>query len=211
MSPIDAFTWTRIGRLSRTAGSPETRADVLWLLGEARVDAAIPNLLEGLKARAQIQRTEAAKALGRFDSKQVFPGLRALLCSRRPHVRADACFALSQLLDARAVDVLLDVAGNPRERPDVRAQAIEAIGSTLELSATTSSKYERARALLEKMVQDQHAQVRFWACYALGVMGSKKSRALLEARVSDDALGWQGKTVGHEARWALRKIQGTGR
>ena len=64
------------------------------------------------------------------------------------------------------------------------------------------------RATIVSCLRDPEPEVRFWSVFAAGVLDLQESRPQLERLRADEASieGWW--TVGEEAEWALRCLDG---
>lgn len=97
----------------------------------------------------------------------------------------------------RLIEVLADLLTNPSAPSEVRGAAAEAL------------KYvPSARSLnaLRAALADKDPEIRFWAIYSLGQLGSERDIQTLEGLLSDDSKSREGRTVGAEAGKAIQEI-----
>ena len=90
------------------------------------------------------------------------------------------------------------------ECPSVRAHAAEALGHLLQFQPVLAEN----RSAIVASLTDPEPEVRFWCAFAAGALELQESRPRLERLLADDTLleGWW--TVGQEAEWALRCLNG---
>lgn len=108
----------------------------------------------------------------------------------------------------RIIGVLIN-AINYDESPKVRAQALETLG----MSSTARKSYHKSRAAVERTVinalANEHAEVRFWACYAAGQLKIENALPKLRELVADDTEDWgQWWLISEEAADAVDCIHG---
>ncbi len=108
----------------------------------------------------------------------------------------------------RIIETLIETV-NCDESPKVRAQALETLG----MSSTASKSNHKLRAKAEKAVIDalanEHAEVRFWACYAAGQLKMENAFPKLRELVANDTEDWgQWWLVSEEAADAIDWIHG---
>src|SRR5262249_4490183 len=95
------------------------------------------------------------------------------------------------------------------EESRVRAEAAESMGVLLELTDRRARRFKQATRLLVEMLCDPAPEVRFWSCYALGVMRARAALLVLrELAETDEAMcpGWW--LVKEEAGDAVEVILG---
>lgn len=132
----------------------------------------------------------------------------ALQTADQPHVREAAALALATMKDERALAPLLEAAAKKDEHADVRAQALEGVGIQLSGADRRTQQFKQAAAGVAELLEDAGAQVRFWACYALGAMRAKAALPALRQHVREDNAvcpGWW--TVREQARDAIVAIE----
>jgi HEAT repeat protein len=109
----------------------------------------------------------------------------------------------------RMIAPLTEVVEDKNEEPSVRGTAAESIGSALMYPDRRRKAYRQAVSTLIEALRDESPEVRFWACYSLGVM--RVSAALDDLRrvaATDTAMypGWW--FVRDEAADAIGNILG---
>ncbi|NDJ52947.1 MAG: HEAT repeat domain-containing protein [Chloroflexi bacterium] len=133
------------------------------------------------------------------DSDDVLNTLLHILREdRNQQVKLWTIHALGWLDDPRAVDPLINLLSNRKQHPELRAQAAESLAL---LKATGA-----VPALIEALYDD-HADVRFWAVFALGQIGDQRALPMLERLAQRDTQrtpGWW--EVGLEAAAAIQMI-----
>ena len=113
-------------------------------------------------------------------------------------VREEAVHGLRWVRAIDPVEVFVAASADPA--PMVRGQAIAGLGGRA-AGRWSSSFQQRVLAVIERGLADPHADVRFWALFAVGQLGLIELRAQVLALVDDAAPGACGKrTVGEEAR-----------
>lgn len=124
------------------------------------------------------------------------------------HNREAATYALSSLENkAASLAVLINILGTQENHEDVRGQAAEGIGII-----NPSRKYKlriAAEEILVKSLSDSSPVVRFWSCYAVGMMKLEKAVSILEDLQANDheiCPGWW--YVSEEAEDAIETING---
>lgn len=162
-------------------------------------------LVRALAADDDAKRWEAATRLSRVDDPRTVRQVERLLEGRAPDAgRAAAAYVLGFSGEAGAANVLERRLGDPEESPVVRAHAAEALGHLLQHEPVLAN----IRTTIVSCLRDPNPEVRFWCAFAAGVLELQESRLQL-ARMRDDeesVEGWW--TVGQEAEWALRCLDG---
>ena len=194
--------------LVKIAGAPPGEADsaretAIWLLGRLREVAAVgtlvrvlvePNEEEGIRALAAV-------ALGDIAAKDAVDSLvRAASVSANPLVVRQAAVHAAALCSERVpagVVALIEDASVP---PALRGSAIEAV------AACGEAEFE---GRLRELLSDVSPEVRFWAAYALGEVGTLASvPALGDVAARDRATVEPWGAVRDEAEDAIRRITG---
>jgi HEAT repeat protein len=104
--------------------------------------------------------------------------------------------------------LLIAAAANPAEAPSVRAQALEGLGNQLS-QMEALNLYQAAVTVMIEALDDAEAEIRFWACFAVGALGIKAALPKLERLAQNDhaiAQGWW--SVGEEAEDAITLMHG---
>lgn len=143
-------------------------------------------------------RKTACEVMGFFrDSGTVDMFGRLLSEDENSEIRRIAAYWLGKIGDKSAIDILM-------QRLDVPTEAIAVRGEVFESLAYLNA--EQTVPYLVKALQDDHAEVRFWAAFALGHLGDSTVIKDLERISSDETLvaGWG--TVGREALEAINHI-----
>jgi HEAT repeat protein len=150
-------------------------------------------------------RWEAAKALSGVKDRRALRRVERLLeGDGDEEARAAAAYVLGFNSASDASDVLARRLADPDERPVVRAYAAEGLGHLLQHEPVMAE----IRTTIVSCLRDPEPEVRFWCAFAAGVLDLQESRPQLERLRDDEANveGWW--TVGDEAEWALRCLEG---
>ncbi|MEG4294024.1 HEAT repeat domain-containing protein, partial [Microcoleus sp. D2B6] len=134
------------------------------LLGEARSDEAIPELLKLVEYSDSSVRRMAADALGKIGDEKAIPGLLKLVEHSDSSVRSSAADALGKIGDEKAIPGLLKLVEDSDS--SVRRMAADALGKIGD---------EKAIPGLLKLVEDSDFFVRRMAANALGKIGDEKA------------------------------------
>jgi HEAT repeat protein len=151
------------------------------------------------------KRWEAARALSQVDDTRTLRRVERLLEGRgNEEGRAAAAYVLGFNSASGASAVLARRLADPDESPIVRAYAAEGLGHLLQHEAVLAE----VRTTVVSCLRDPEPEVRFWSAFAAGVLDLQESRPQLERLTVDEACveGWW--TVGQEAVWALRCLDG---
>jgi HEAT repeat protein len=162
-------------------------------------------LVRALRARDDAKRWKAETALSQVDDVRTLRGVERLLESRgHDQGRAAAAYVLGFSGETDVSGVLAQRLADTDESPVVRAHAAEALGHLLQHQPVLAG----IRTTIVSCLRDSEPEVRFWSVFAAGVLGLQESRAQLERLKEDEASveGWW--TVGQEAEWALRCLDG---
>jgi HEAT repeat protein len=162
-------------------------------------------LVRALSARDDAKRWQAATALSRVDDPRTLRRVERLLEGRgRDESRAAAAYVLGFSGVNEVSDALARRLADPEESPVVRSHAAEALGHLLQLQPVLAE----IRTAIVATLRDPEPEVRFWSAFAAGVLDLQESRPQLERLRGDGAEidGWW--TVGQEAEWALRCLDG---
>jgi HEAT repeat protein len=162
-------------------------------------------LVRALSARDDAKRWQAATALSRVDDPRTLRRVERLLEGRgRDESRAAAAYVLGFSGVNEVSDALARRLADPEESPVVRSHAAEALGHLLQHQPVLAE----IRTAIVATLRDPEPEVRFWSAFAAGVLDLQESRPQLERLRGDGAEieGWW--TVGQEAEWALRCLDG---
>ena len=162
-------------------------------------------LVRALKARDEAKRWKAATALSQVDDLRTLRRVERLLESRgHDQGRAAAAYVLGFSGETDVSDVLARRLADTDESPLVRAHAAEALGHLLQYQQVIVD----IRTAIVSCLRDPEPEVRFWSVFAAGVLNLQESRPQLERLKGDEAIveGWW--SIGQEAEWALRCLDG---
>jgi HEAT repeat protein len=162
-------------------------------------------LVRALSARDDAKRWRAATALVRLDDPRTLRRVERLLESgRHEEGRAAAAYVLGFSGTREIAGTLARRLADGDEGTVVRAHAAEALGHLLQHGPVLAE----VRMPIVAGLRDPEPEVRFWCAFAAGVLDLQESRPHLERLCGDEAKieGWW--TVGEEAGWALRCLDG---
>jgi HEAT repeat protein len=162
-------------------------------------------LVRALSARDQAKTWKAARALLEVDDPRTLRRVQRLLEGRgRDEGRAAAAYVLGFSGESGVADVLAERLADPDESVVVRAHAAEALGHLLQHQPVLAG----IRTKIVAGLRDPEPEIRFWCAFAAGVLDLQESRPQLERLRDDEARveGWW--TIGAEAEWALRCLDG---
>ena len=162
-------------------------------------------LVKALAASDESKRGEAATALSQVDDPRTLRRLERLLEGNgHDDGRAAAAYVLGFSGETDVSDALAGRLADADESPVVRAHAAEALGHLLQHQPVLA----QIRVTIVSALRDPEPEVRFWSAFAAGVLDLQESRPQLE-RLRDDGAAIEGWwTVGEEAEWALRCLDG---
>lgn len=162
-------------------------------------------LVRALSARDEAKRWRAATELSQVDDPRTLRRVERLLEGRsHDQGRAAAAYVLGFSGMSDVSGVLARRLADTEESPLVRAHAAEALGHLLQYQPVLAG----IRTTIVACLRDSEPEVRFWSAFAAGVLDLQESRPRLELLQGDHASidGWW--TVGEEASWALRCLDG---
>ncbi len=162
-------------------------------------------LVRGLSAREDARRWAAALELARAGDERALRGVERVLEGRGSEQgRAAAAYVLGFSGESGFADVLARRLADVDESTVVRAHAAEALGHLLQYQPVLAG----IRTPIVASLDDPEPEVRFWCAFAAGALELQESRRRLQRLRLDDAFveGWW--TVGQEAEWALRCLDG---
>lgn len=179
-----------------------TRCIGLWALSRLNDDRGVAAMLVALHDPVAAVRAAAARALGDQGGQiapSALPDLGPLLQDSAEEVRRAAVYALGTLGAAPEVAALARVVANPNETNHVRGAAAEALADLRE---------DAARPVLRHLLVDPSAEVRYWAAFALGEIGSvEELTALATLAGGDSGQAENGRMVSDEAAEAIARIE----
>jgi len=162
-------------------------------------------LVRALSVRDEAKRWRAATALVQLDDPRALRGLERLLESgKHEEGRAVAAYVLGFSGASDVAGTLAERLADVDECTVVRAHAAEALGHLLQHEPVLAE----VRMPIVSGLRDPEPDVRFWCAFAAGALDLQESRPHLERLRGDGAKveGWW--TVGQEAEWALRCLDG---
>jgi HEAT repeat protein len=162
-------------------------------------------LVRGLSAREDARRWAAASELARTRDDRALRRVERVLEGRgNEQGRAAAAYVLGFSGERAFAEVLARRLVDGDESVLVRAHAAEALGHLLQYEPVLAG----IRTAIVSSLTDPEAEVRFWCAFAAGALELQESRPRLKRLLGDDAFveGWW--TVGQEAEWALRCLDG---
>jgi HEAT repeat protein len=162
-------------------------------------------LVRRLAGRDDARRWRAATELARVEDPRTLRRLERLLQARgRDRGRAAAAYVLGFSGSTDVSGVLARRLADREETTEVRAHAAEALGHLLQYEPVLVD----IRSVIVASLRDPEPEVRFWSAFAAGVLGLQESRPHLEGMRADEAKVEAWWTVGQEAEWALRCLDG---
>jgi HEAT repeat protein len=184
-----------------------------WLMGHIGGDRdpdLLINILSGQRSELWMQ---AATSLSLIATEShVEPLLSILATSSNPDQRNSVVYALSFLtygeINQRVITTLLEIINNNSEAATVRGQALEGLGNQLS-QALPLNLYQQAICVIIQALDASEAEVRFWACFAVGAIKLKEALPKLQVLAKTDrtiVAGWW--SVGAEAEDAITLING---
>jgi HEAT repeat protein len=150
-------------------------------------------------------RWQAARELSAIKDKRALRRVERLLeGDGDEEARAAAAYVLGFNAASDAADLLAARLRDPDESAMVRAYAAEGLGHLLQGEPVVAG----IRSTIVSCLRDPEPEVRFWCGFAAGVLDLQEARPQLEQLTADEAgiEGWW--TVGEEASWALRCLDG---
>ena len=162
-------------------------------------------LVRRLSARDDAKRWSAASELAHGSDERTLRRIERLLEGKGPERgRAAAAYVLGFSGESEVAGTLARRLSDLDESPAVRAHAAEALGHLLQFQPVLAEN----RSAIVASLTDPEPEVRFWCAFAAGALELQESRPRLERLLADDTLveGWW--TVGQEADWALRCLEG---
>jgi HEAT repeat protein len=146
-------------------------------------------------------RQAASIALGEIGGRKAVEALLGVLrVGGDPDVQVVAANSLGMIGSSRALESLIRIMGDRRHEAAVRGSAAEALGHLRDRRAVP--------ALILAAFEDESAEVRYWATFALGEVGDKWMLPVLEHLAATDDVGSAGwGTVRDEAVAAIDRIR----
>ena len=178
------------------------RVVALWALSRLRDQRGVAAMLLALSDEAGHVRAAAAQALGDIGGEfaaAAVPDLETAVTDPEIRVRRAAVYALGMLGGESQVARLAAVLGDGSESPHVRGAAAEALA---DLGAAQGC------SALSAALADPSAEVRYWAAFALGEIGTVSDLpALSSVAENDQGRSEAGEMVDEEAASAIVRIE----
>ena len=162
-------------------------------------------LVRRLSARDDAKRWSAASELANTSDERTLRRIERMLEGKgHERGRAAAAYVLGFSGESEVAGTLARRLSDRDECSVVRAHAAEALGHLLQFQPVLAEN----RSAIVASLTDPEPEVRFWCAFAAGALELQESRPRLERLLADDTLleGWW--TVGQEAEWALRCLDG---
>jgi HEAT repeat protein len=162
-------------------------------------------LVHDLSARDDGTRWAAAVELAQTRDERTLRRVeRVLENGSNDEGRAAAAYVLGFSGATESADALARRLVDADESAVVRAYAAEALGHMLAHQPVLAE----IRTAIVSTLNDPEPEVRFWSAFAAGALDLQESRQRLERLLRDESFveGWW--TVGQEAEWALRCLDG---
>ncbi len=162
-------------------------------------------LVRRLSAHDDARRWAAMSELAQVREERTLRRVERVLEGRgHEQGRAAAAYVLGFSGETAVAGVLARRLADSDESPVVRGHAAEALGHLLQHQPVVAE----VRTAIVASLGDAGPEVRFWCAFAAGALVLQESRLWLERLLDDDAdvEGWW--TVGQEAQWALRCLDG---
>ena len=211
MTPLKMIDLTELKKLLRTGTKRQKLSCIKALeeLGSKRHASLLLELFESSK-RDLVLLIEAAKALQCLESKRtIAPLLRFAHQGVTIEQRQAAIIALTWCNDSDVGVSLSEIVADHRAPSSIRGEAAEVTGQNLVFARKQTRDFKLAGERLIAVLNDRSPEVRFWAAFALGLMGCRMALpALRKLKRSDKALlkGWW--YVAEEADDAIAMIEG---
>jgi cyclophilin family peptidyl-prolyl cis-trans isomerase/HEAT repeat protein len=130
-----------------------------------------------LSHRAAAVRERAALAVGRIGNEESVPALSDLLKDADVRVRAMAAFALGEVESPAAAEALVVIIKSNKERGEVRARALEALGKIAgALPAEQQARQRELGAVIREALEVESTQSGNQLTVLLGVTAALRSR-----------------------------------
>ncbi|HET9478982.1 MAG TPA: HEAT repeat domain-containing protein [Pyrinomonadaceae bacterium] len=141
---------------------------------ERRWDSELRDLLNHDNAAI---RKRAALAAGRIGNEDSVPVLTKLLQDADGGVRSMAAFALGEVESANAADALIEIVKNTKERGELRARALEALGKiAAALPQEQQTRQRELGAVIREALEVESTQPASQLTVLLGLTAALRSR-----------------------------------
>ena len=131
---------------------------------------------------------EAAKSLSNLPRLSVKRIIEVLNDTRDISNRAAIVYVLSWLhrkKNAEVLQALIHIAGDARENPAVRGQALEGLG--VQRSTPRHKLWHKIERVVLDSLRHKEVEVRFWACYAAGSLRMRGALPQLQELAGNDS------------------------
>jgi HEAT repeat protein len=217
-SASEIETLESLGFASRSDGwidslDSEKAQIACWLVGKVGSDQdadALISILSGQRSELWMQ---AATSLSLIATENHLEPLFSILAtSSDPQQRNGAVYALSFLscceVNQQVITTLTEIAASNSEAASTKAQALEGLGNKLS-QKFSPNLYQRAVSVIIQALDAPEAEVRFWACFAVGALKIKEALSRLQVLAQTDSMivaAWW--SVGEEAEDAITIMKG---
>ena len=168
---------TALGKLARSGGSMDARANAARALGILRGRAAVPDLIEAAHSKNSDVIYESLVALQKIRDDSAGPKVEFLLHDLDPRVQIAALDTVGVLRDMSAVPGITDVVNRTR---DVKVKR-EALGALAMLPEETS------RPVYQQYITDKDDRLRAAAAEGFARLKNPKDLTMLQKAWADEA------------------------
>ncbi len=183
-----------------------------WLIGKIGTDRDAHTLITLLSSQRSELWMQAATSLSPIATSQHLPPLISILAtSTHPAQRNSIVYALSFLSNLEGnepgneqiVRTLIQIATNPLEPAFVSAQALEGLGNQLSKKSPKDLFRQAVSAIIQSLDHSE-AEIRFWACFAVGAIARQPSRETAQ-QIAQQTAQQTARTI--TLKQALPKLQ----
>jgi HEAT repeat protein len=170
------------------------------------------SLLKDLQSDDEKLWQHAGSELSHYRNKRLIKPLIKLISEgKHPLQKEMAAYALAWILpkgeeEFLVTKIFIKILLDKNEDANVRGQTAEGIGLILDCDKRKRAYKLAVPALLEAL-KDPESEVRFWSCYAVGMMNVKEAIPLLKKLVKDKEMIKGFWTVGEEASDVITAIE----
>jgi HEAT repeat protein len=184
-----------------------------WLVGKMGDDLDADTLINILSGKRSELWMQAATSLSLIATERHLSSLLSILATSSDPVQHNSVvYALSFLSNCvgnqEVISTLTEIASNHAEVPSLRAQALEGLGNRLS-QELSPNLYQQAVHIIIQALDDSEAEIRFWACFAVGAIKIQETLPKLQVLAQTDneiVAGWW--SVAEEAEDAITCING---
>ena len=201
MAALGVHTSSELAAICADAKRPlQHRLQSCLILGQLRAREALPELLKIAAGEDDKLSWQALVAIGAIGSRRATRSiLRLLRSTKSPIARHGMVMALTQLADERARAALTRIAGDSREKPNVRGLAAEALGLL--------RRKKRTSWFLIQALQDPSPEVRFGSLCAIGAINERRALPFVRELLNDAAVVDGKESVGERASLVLSSLE----